>query len=419
MRSTGKGGLSPMRGDTRAADSPVPLQNVISADAASGWDGSSTETQVLTYHDQDAGFEGYLALDGQDNPLAAGGFRVQPGLTADTTARLAQLMTLKQRLLGLGVDGAKCGIAYDPRSPGKRAAMRRFLRFVRPYLLSRFSMGPDMGTTWREIESVARAEGIPSAKIAIGRAQGLPDAEVLRRLQLLDADVDGRTLGQRRAGHGLAHAALAASPVGVEARLRVGVQGFGTLGRAAAQSLAEAGARIVTVADEFGALVDPDGLDVARLLATGHHHPLAVAAPRRRTHRDAVFDAPVDLLVLAACEDAMSSEQARALPDTVHAVAVGANLGLTPQAEELLAARGVAVVPDFVGGCGGSASMDALFGPPVCPTPAEFLDRLAATMRAAVRSVLDRAATTGLTPRAAALALCAEEPPRRRRPYGS
>lgn len=390
----------------------------MSAAAPEGVDRCPTGPVVFRYRDPVANFGGYLAIDGQHNALAAGGFRVQPGLGAQTVARLAQAMTLKQRLLGLGVDGAKCGIDFDPADPGKQGAMRRFLRFLRPHLLTRFSMGPDMGTAWDEIECLARAEGIPSVKIAIAGAQGLPEAEVLRRIQLLDVDVGGATLGQRRAGHGLAHAALAAAGGRDGAGLRVGVQGFGTLGRAAIQSLAASGARIVAVADEHGALVDQGGLDVGRLLTLAPQAPVAAAWPQRRAARSAVFHTSVDLLVLAACQNAMSAEQATALPADVGAVVVGANLGLAPEVEDLLARRGIVVVPDFVGGCGGSASMSALFGPPGCPTPDEFLDRLGGSMRALVHRVLDRAAAADLTPRAAALALCAE-PNYRQTPYGA
>lgn len=385
---------------------------------------SSTDSGValFDYRDPVTGTAGFLAYDGQHNPLAAGGFRVQSGLRAATVVQLAQTMTRKQQLLGLAVDGAKCGLDLDPRDPGKREVMRRFLRFLRPHLLDRFSMGPDMGTSWSEIEELAREEGLPTVKIAIAGAQGLPELEVCARLALLDTTVGGLTLGQRRAGHGLAHAALAAlEHTGASAgRCRVAVQGFGTLGRAVILSLAEAGLRVVAAADEYGAVRDQAGLDVARLLATAPDMPVGSAAPRRAASRKDVFEAQADLLILAACEDAMDAEVAHMLPDSVRVVAVGANLGLAAPVEALLERRGVTVVPDFVGGCGGSASMAALFGPAARPTGAEFLDRLGTTMRDVVRRVLRRADAGGLSSRAAALAVCAEHLPRgATRPYES
>ncbi len=162
-----------MRG-ARTGSSQVQVEQGVSGAVVAAGDGSPADPVVFHYRDPVVGLVGYLAIDGRHNSLAAGGFRVRPGLRAQTVARLVQAMTLEQRLLGLGVDGAKCGIYFDPADPDEPAAMRRFLRFLRPHLLTRFSMGPDMGNAWDEIESLARVEGIPSVKIAIAGVPGLP-----------------------------------------------------------------------------------------------------------------------------------------------------------------------------------------------------------------------------------------------------
>lgn len=374
--------------------------------------------RVVQYLDPVEGFRGWLAFAGESQLLAAGGLRVQRGLTQDSISSLAQVMRLKEQLLGLRVDGAKAGIDYDPRHPGKREALGRFLRFLRPYLLDRLSLGPDMGTAWAEIEEVARAQGIPSVKIAIARAQGLDRSDFDRRLRLLGAEVGPLTLGQRRAGHALAHAALAViERLGPRrgARPRVAIQGWGTLARGAALTLAEAGVAVVAVADEHACLYDLNGLDIRRLLAvpTGS----AISARNAGAPRERVLQASVDLLVLAACEDGLGGDEVGSV--RAKAVVVGANRGLSPPVELQLQHRGVVVVPDFVGGCGGSASMDALFGPASRPEPAHVLERTAGRMQAVVRSTLDVAETEGVDSREAALMVS-----RRRaradsgRPYG-
>lgn len=363
--------------------------------------------RVVRYVDPLEGFPGYLAYAGEEHRLAAGGCRVMPALDERTIMALAEAMSLKQRLLGLAVDGAKAGIAYDPRSPGKREALRRFLRFLRPHLFERFSMGPDRGTTWSELESLAAEEGLGSAKVAVARAQQLDEAEFRQRIAVLDVEVDGLTVAQRRAGHGLAHAALAVCEVARTRQrpLLASVQGFGNLGRGAALALAEAGVVVTSVSDEYGSVKDEDGLDVGALLTTPLGNALTQGAvPATRVGpRDALLAEPVDVVVLAACEDAMALAQARTL--RAPAVVVGANLGLAPTTESLLHRRGVAVVPDFVAGCGGSASMDALFGPARCPTAREVLEGTAARMRHVVHRVLELSDSGALSPRAAALAL--------------
>ena len=379
------------------------------------------QTELLVYEDREEGFRGFLAYAGQAAPLAAGGFRVQKGLRGETIMALAEAMALKERVLALNVDGAKCGIDYDPASPGKHAAMRRFLRFLGPHLRGRLSLGPDMGTDFGEIEVLARQEGISSVKAAIAPAQGLPRAEVLRRLELLDEPVGPLTLGQRRAGHALAQATLVAlRHVADPARQpRCALQGFGTLGRAAALSLHDAGVLITVIADEHGSVRCDAGLDVPRMLAVPAgqpvpEHPCCEGTPAERT---APFGLPVDAVVLAACEDGMSTRDAVQLPAA--AVIVGANRGLSDAVETLLHERGLVVVPDFVGGAGGSAAMDALFAPPVAPDARSVLDRTAAVADVLTDRVLMRARASGTSTRQAALALAREgRPPPDARPYG-
>lgn len=407
----------------------MPGETTIARRPASALENEPSDPEhatVVHYVDSVTGIDGYLAIDGDTNPLAAGGFRVQAGLTAQTTMQLARAMTQKQRLLGLSVDGAKCGLDLDPRDPGKHDAMRRFLRFLRPYLLDRYSMGPDMGTGWAELEDVARAEWMGSVKCAVAKAQGLSEPEFLRRSALLDVELGGATLGQRRAGHGLAHAALTAAdwacPAG-DAPLRVGIQGFGTLGRAAALGIVEAGLSVTAIADEHGCLYAEGGLPAEALLGAPPGTPLTRLAPSSGALASppyALLECPVDLLVLAACEDAMSAEQAHRLPDSVRAVVVGANLGLSAEVEGVLHRRAVVVVPDVVGGCGGSASMNALFGPVACPTATEVLHSTGSMMRELVNRLLTISTPHAATLRQAGLAVCAEQRHSAAvRPYGS
>ncbi|MEV8319578.1 Glu/Leu/Phe/Val dehydrogenase dimerization domain-containing protein [Streptomyces sp. NPDC059900] len=378
-------------------------------------------SRTIQYVDPVEGFRGWLVYDGESADIAAGGFRVQPGVTEAMVAGLAGRMTLKQRVLGVGVDGAKAGLDYDPSSPGKPAAVRRFLAFLREELSDRFSMGCDMGTRWQELEALAAREGIPSIKYVVKKAQGISDQDFFDRLRTLDAPVGALTLGQRRAGHALAHAALAAAgkqgrpPAGLTCTL----QGFGNMGRAAAYSLIEHGVKITAVSDADDCVVDPRGLDVARMLDSDQSRTVASLAPRAlRLPRQALLDLPSDVLVLAAGADAISVDQARMLPSPI--VVVGANHGLSEQAEETLAAHGVLVVPDFIGGIGGSASMDALFGPARTPSPQDVLDNVGAMMHEMLEDLLSRARVKQITPRRAALDFASVAVDKRgERPYGT
>lgn len=378
------------------------------------------DASLLEYKDPDEGFRGFLAYAGLQRPIAAGGFRVQRGLRAELIQALADDMALKHQVLGTNVDGAKCGIDYDPQSPGKPEAMRRFVRFLKPHLLGRLSLGPDMGTTWTELEHAAREEGVPSVKAAIARAQGLSERDLFRRIELLDVRVGALTVGELRAGHALAHATLEAlgAVASSSARRRVAIQGFGTLGRAAALSLHEAGVVVAVVADEHLSLRRDRGIDVPVLIESLRGSRLSDGAGNGHVgRRELVFEHDVDVVVLAACEDSMSLDEAARL--RARAVVVGANHGLSPAVEALLHARGIPAVPDFIGGIGGSASVDVLFAPTVAPTPAEILVQVGTLSTELTRRVLTASSAAGTAPRTAALRLAAgTRVPADSKPYG-
>jgi glutamate dehydrogenase (NAD(P)+) len=363
-------------------------------------------TETIEYRDPNTGVRGWLAYDGRSRPLAAGGCRVRAGLDAAELVTLARRMTLKQRVLGLNVDGAKCGIDLDPGSPHKTAALGGFLGFLRDELRTRFSMGSDMGTEWHELTGHAVRAGVPSVKYAIRTAQRLTDEEFFLRMAALNDRVGGLPLSELRAGHALGHAAVAAArAAGTTGRPTVALQGFGNLGRGAAHALARDGARLVAVADAFGMVVDSRGLDVETMLGRPLRTPVPAMAGARGyvPAGGSLFDVPVDVLVLAAGADAVGKDRAAAMP--VGAVAVGANCGLSEQAEATLHARGVFVVPDFIGGIGGSASMEALFGPATPPDGEQVLRTLSRLMRELVGNIAAAARDTGTTPREAALRL--------------
>jgi glutamate dehydrogenase (NAD(P)+) len=355
--------------------------------------------ETLTYTDRVIGCRGYLVYDGTECRLAAGGCRVQPGLTLDTLALLASRMTLKQRVLGLNVDGAKCGLDYDPRAADVAEVLRRFLGFLRIELTTRFSMGCDMGTRFEDLEATAGLVGIPSIKYAIRTAQELRDDDFWKRMLVLDARIGRRTVSQRRAGHALAHATLAAVTHGGYRApgLRVGLQGFGNLGRSAAESLVENGARIVKIADEYGCIANPSGFDVAALIDMPHNRSVPSLVPSQRTGPSAeLFDSDMDVLVLAGGINDLTEEQAADVMAPV--VVVGANCGLTAPAQRALERRGVTVIPDFVAGAGGSASMEALFGPSRLPRPEAVMTQIAVLITELVSDLLSGARDRHVTP---------------------
>ena len=366
---------------------------------------------VAEYTDPVEGFKGWFVRDTLGSRLCAGGVRVQPGLTREQLCSLARNMTRKMRIAGLGVDGAKCGIDYDPRLPGKGEALGRFMAAILPYIKDSYSMGPDLNVDMRELDRIGAKLGIASVKMSIATAMGWDPAYFQARYGILNERINGWTLNELRAGAGVAQAALAVLEFLdiLPSRATAAIQGFGVLAKACAYFLDNAGVRVIGFADYRKSLIAPDGgsLDVARLLLEKSTLlPPAGEMTCREGEPVAIYGTACDIFIPAAVENAVTPEVAAGLKTA--AVIPGANLAVTPEGEAVLHGRDIVVLPDFLAGCGGSLSMEGLFGPASHPEPEAVLAHVRNKMALLVARVLARSRELKISPTAAALQYCDE-----------
>jgi glutamate dehydrogenase (NAD(P)+) len=278
---------------------------------------------------------GYLVVDSTVAGRAQGGLRLLPDVDEAELRLLAHSMTLKYGLLGLPQGGAKAGVLGDPEAPleERRQRLVAFGRAIAPMLTSGgYVPNPDMGTDAADIRALLRAVGAPSP----GRQGGFASASYTALTVFVAAERALRRLGRQVRGSSVA------------------VEGFGKVGSALATRLVAAGARVVAISTSRGALFDPDGLDVPRLIRLaaecGSRLVDRYSSARRLAPAD-LLELPVELL--CPCARHHSLHAANAPRVAAQVVCPGANNPLTPDAERQLAERGVLCVPDFVANCGG------------------------------------------------------------------
>ncbi|MFE4722126.1 Glu/Leu/Phe/Val dehydrogenase dimerization domain-containing protein [Streptomyces sp. NPDC056728] len=381
----------------------------------------ATPLMSLTWTDHVTGRHGYLVVDRLVRGVSSGGLRMRQGCTLDEVAGLARGMTMKEalhynpqgRYIPLG--GAKGGIDCDPQDPEAYGVLVRYLRAMRPYIESFWTTGEDLGLTQDLVDRAAEEAGLVSSIQAV---YPLLDDETAARRRLADAfavDVDGIGLDELVGGCGVAESVLAAlDRAGVPYEgTRVSVQGLGTMGGATARFLARAGLRVVAVADVKGTVANPEGLDVDALLAARDAYGTVDRAALREGDRelqgDAWLSADAEVLVPAAVSyavDAANQEQIAA-----RWIVEAANMPVLPEAEELLALRGITVLPDVVVNSGTNAWWWwTLFGD-IEANADEAFAYTRRSMRALIDQMLARAEADGTTPRAAAHAIVADRLP--------
>ncbi len=166
---------------------------------------------------------------------------------------------------------------------------------------------------------------------------------------------------------------------------------------------------MVAVSTAHGALHAPDGLDVEALLTarqehgdhfvTRHHQGTVLASGAELT-------VDCDILVPAALQDVIDRTTARTVKAEI--VVEGANLPTSPEAQDILAERGITVLPDFVANAGGvvaaAFAMDARYSG-FRPDTTAIFDTISTRLRANAVTVLDEAERRNTTPHTAGRAL--------------
>jgi glutamate dehydrogenase (NAD(P)+) len=288
-----------------------------------------------------------------------GGIRYAENVDADEVQALAALMTYKCALVDVPFGGAKGGIRLNP----KRYSTDELERITRRYvfeLVRKNFMGPgldvpapDVGTSSREMAWIADTytQLRPGELDALGCVTAKPVSA---------GGIRGRT---EATGRGVFYGtrevcnvaedmkALGLTP-GIAGK-RVVVQGLGNVGYFAAKFFQEAGAILVGLAESEGAIANPKGLDLAKVMAHRRERKTILNFPgaSNLAHREDALELECDILIPAALERQITGENAGRVKAKI--VVEAANGPTTPEADEILDQRNVMVIPDAYINAGG------------------------------------------------------------------
>jgi glutamate dehydrogenase (NAD(P)+) len=275
-----------------------------------------------------------------------GGIRYSPEVRLNEVRALAMWMTWKCALNHLPYGGAKGGVACDPSalSSGELERLtRRYATEISPLVGERGDIpAPDVGTNaqvmawFMDTYSMHRGHSVPTVAtgkpVSIGGSAGR--AEATGR---------GVTIITREVARDLE------IPL---SQCRVIVQGFGNVGSTAARLLHDEGCRIVGVSDVRGGAYRPQGLDLAAVRHHAQETGSIAGFPGAEPVSNAeLLERPCDVLVPAAIEGQITGANAAGIRARV--IVEGANGPTTPDADEILARRGILVVPDILANAGG------------------------------------------------------------------
>ncbi len=293
-----------------------------------------------------AHFEGYRVHHNLSRGPGKGGVRFHPSVTMNEVMALSGWMTVKCAALNLPFGGAKGGVRVDPALLSTTELERLTRRYTSEIGIligpHKDIPAPDVGTNEQTMAWMMDTYSVNQGATISGVVTGKP-------ISL------GGSLGRREAtGRGVFVTAREAGLLqGVAMKdARVVIQGFGNVGSVAAQCFAAAGARIVALQDASGSVANPAGINVEAAIALVKTGGRLVDMPEVEViSANDFWLMPSDYLVPAALEGQIDAELAERLDTKI--IVEGANGPTLPEADDVLAARGIIVVPDVIANAGG------------------------------------------------------------------
>lgn len=349
-------------------------------------------------------FTGYRVQHTLTMGPTKGGLRFAPHLSLGECAALAMLMTWKTALVGLPYGGAKGGVRCDPGLLSDRErerVTRRFASELVPMVGPDQDIpAPDVATGEQEMawfyDSYSQATGHAAPRVVTGKPVELGGIAARREATGLGVvEVTAATLAHL--GKAVAGSTFA-------------IQGFGNVGRVAAERLQALGGRVVAVADGGGGVHDPAGLDVGAIAGWAAEHGGLRDCPYGRPITSGqVLTTACDVLVPAAIEGQLTSEVAAEVRCSL--VVEAANGPTVPAADRVLAARGIPVVPDVLANAGGVIASHHEWVQARQRAPWDdrtVAEQVAARLRAATARVIETATELEVDWRMAALGIAVD-----------
>ena len=291
-------------------------------------------------------FEGYRVQHNTARGPAKGGIRYHPNVTMDEVKALATWMSWKCAVVNIPFGGGKGGVTCNPKrmSAGELEHLtRRYTSAILPLIGPEKDIpAPDVYTTpqimaWM-MDTYSMHKGYPVHSVVTGKPVSL-----------------GGSLGRNEAtGRGCFYTIQSSgSNLGIPVKgARVVVQGFGNAGSIAAHLLDSAQAVVLAASDSTAAIFNRHGLDIPKLIMHKERTGSLSGFPAAETITpEELLSLDCDILIPAALENAITGDHARAVHTRI--VAEAANGPVTPEADRILAEKGVFLIPDILCNAGG------------------------------------------------------------------
>ncbi|AXH99669.1 Glu/Leu/Phe/Val dehydrogenase [Sporosarcina sp. PTS2304] len=290
-------------------------------------------------------FTGYRCQHNDAVGPTKGGVRFHPGVSADEVKALSMWMTLKAGIVDLPYGGGKGGIICDPREMSMGELERLSRGYVRalsqvmgpakdipaPDVFTNSQIMAWMMDEYSKIDEFNSPGFITGKPVVLGGSHGRDRATAEGVTIIINEAAKRRNIDMKGA--------------------RVIVQGFGNAGSFLSKFLHDSGAKVIGISDAYGALHDPNGLDIDYLLDRRDSFGTVTTLFDNTLTNAELLELDCDILVPAAIENQITESNAHNIKASI--VVEAANGPTTSEATKILTDRGILLVPDVLASAGG------------------------------------------------------------------
>lgn len=290
-------------------------------------------------------FEGYRVQYNDVLGPYKGGIRYHAETEINEVKALAFWMTIKCAVAGIPMGGGKGGITVNPKELSKtelerlsRGWVKRLYEVIGP---RKDVPAPDVNTTgeimnwmndeYQKLSGEKTSATFTGKPLAHGGSEGRESATGLGGFYVF------KTLQEK---------------LNLPEKCTVAIQGFGNVGSFAMKSFLEDGHKVIAISDSKGGLYKQEGFTLEEI--ENHKKTngrLADYPTAQNISNEELLELECDVLVPAAFENQITDKNANNIKAKI--VLELANGPTTPEADEILTNKNIAVIPDVLANSGG------------------------------------------------------------------
>jgi len=273
-----------------------------------------------------------------------GGIRYHPEVSEDEVKSLAFWMTLKTAVTDLPLGGGKGGVTVDPKKLSKKELEELSRAYVRAFYKH---LGPDIDIPAPDVYTTPEIMGWMLDEYEKLVEKKAPAFITGKPLELGGSKV--RDIATALGGVYILEEAV--KKIGLKDK-KVAIQGFGNAGMNMAQLLAEKGYLIVAVSDSKGGIYDLRGLNIKEVIAVKESKgSVAEYKNAQKISNEELLESECSILIPSALSGVITEKNAGKIKAKI--ILELANGPTTPEADEMLFAKKVLVLPDILANAGG------------------------------------------------------------------